>query len=408
MIKHFLHSAGTNLIIVCISIILGIINARVLQAEGKGTVAVYMSVYSIIYALTNLGVRQSSSYYFSKENMDIRDILGVHAISIFLGFFITTTSLLLIFFYLEILNINIFVCFVFIVPLALYTTYTTSFALSNKWIERLNKTKLINPLSFFVGLLFFYFIIDKKTVESYFFSQLFAYFITAVYVYSWARKIDKYSYRLEDFKRLWNNSKKIILKGITYALPLFIYGINYKVDILILNNLPTISKSDIGVYSLGVVFAEMIWQIPAILSMIIFSYSVSNKKEREFSNDIWLKNKKIMLVLIPIIIIYALAAKFFIPILFGNDFLNSYLITFLLLPGTYAIVSFNLLNADLAARGYPSVALIIFSIFAIINILLNHLLVPICGINGAAIASSISYIGATICYVFRYYKLSLT
>ena len=132
------YHAGTNLIIVCISIILGIINARVLQAEGKGTFAVYMSVYSIIYALTNLGVRQSSSYYFSKENMDIRDIFGVHAISIFLGFFITTTSLLLIFFYLEILNINIFVCFVFIVPLALYTTYTTSFALSNKWIERLN------------------------------------------------------------------------------------------------------------------------------------------------------------------------------------------------------------------------------------------------------------------------------
>ena len=69
-------------------------------------------------------------------------------------------------------------------------------------------------------------------------------------------KLINIHYRLEDFKRLWNNSKKIILKGITYALPLFIYGINYKVDILILNNLPTISKSDIGVYSLGVVFLK--------------------------------------------------------------------------------------------------------------------------------------------------------
>ena len=93
--------------------------------------------------------------------------------------------------------------------------------------------------------------------------------------------------------------------------------------------------------------------------MIIFSYSVSNQNEKEFSKDIWLKNKKIMLVLIPMLIIYALATKFFIPILFGNEFLYSYLITFFLLPGTYAIVSFNILNADLAARGYPSVALII-------------------------------------------------
>ena len=159
MIKHFLHSAGTNLIIIVISILLGIINARVLHAEGKGVVAVYMSIYGIIYSLTNLGVRQSSSYYFSKENMDIEDILGVHFFSIIVGFFLTSVSILIIFSYLEILNINIFICFACIIPLALYITYTTSFALSNKWIEKLNKVKLINPISFLIGLLFLYFVI---------------------------------------------------------------------------------------------------------------------------------------------------------------------------------------------------------------------------------------------------------
>jgi len=404
MLKHFMESAGISFIILFISIFQGILIAHTLHAEGKGIIAVYMSIYNVIYTLSNLGIRQSSSFFLSKEKMEIENIVSVQLFAIFFVTILTAISLLIIFNMQNILNYEILIYFFMMIPLALYVTYTTSFALSYRWIEKLNGVKIIISLTFFISLIFFYFVLDKKTIEYYFASQLIAYIFATIYVYSWIDNIEGYRYKVENYKELFINSKKIVTKGITYAFPLFIYGLNYKADIWILNNL--VEPIEIGVYSVGVTFAEIIWQLPMILSIIIFSHSVSDKNSKEFSINLWKKHNLIMLLLLPILILYALFIKTIIPILFGEEFLYSYIITFLLLPGVYSIVSFNILNADLAARGFPMVALNIFLIAAIVNILLNYLVIPIYGINGAAIASSISYIGASLFYIIRYHKLT--
>lgn len=406
MLKHFVQSSGTNFIILFISMFQGILVARVLHAEGKGIIAVYMSIYGIVYALSNLGIGQSSSFLLSKEKLKVQEIASVQIVAICVVTLFTSISLFIIFYIQDILNYEILIYFLLMIPLALYVTYTTSFALSYRWIEKINGIKIIIASILFISLVFFYLLLGLKEIEYYFVSQLIAYLFAAIYVYSWTHRIEGYTYKFDNYKLLLGNSKKIVFKGITYALPLFIYGLNYKVDIWILNSL--VDPIDIGVYSVGVTFAEMIWQLPAILSIIIFSYSVSNKDTKEFSTRLWENNKKIMLLLLPVLVVYALIIKIFIPILFGEEFLYSYMIAFLLLPGTYAVVAFNILNADLAARGFPSVALSIFSIAAIVNIALNYLLIPIYGIDGAAIASSLSYIFASCVYVIRYYQLTFT
>ncbi len=401
-----MQSAGTNFIILFISMFQGVLIARVLHAEGKGVIAVYMSIYGVVYALSNLGIRQSSSFFLSKDKLKVQEIASVQAAAIFFATLFTSISLFVMFYIQDILNYEIFLYFLLMIPFALYVTYTTSFALSYRWIEKLNGVKIIIASVFFMSLVFFYLLLDKKEVEYYFASQLIAYLFASTYVYSWTHQIEGYTYKINNYQQLFTNSKKIVFKGITYALPLFIYGLNYKVDIWILNSL--VDSSEIGVYSVGVTFAEMIWQLPAILSMIIFSYSISEKDTKKFSAELWEKNKKIMLFLLPVLVFYAFIIKIIIPILFGEEFLYSYMITFLLLPGTYAIVTFNILNADLAARGFPSVALSIFVIAAITNIVLNYLLIPIYGIDGAAIASSLSYIAASFFYIIRYYQLTFT
>jgi O-antigen/teichoic acid export membrane protein len=155
-----------------------------------------------------------------------------------------------------------------------------------------------------------------------------------------------------------------------------------------------------------VTFAELIWMLPAILSTLIFSYSVSSKDSNKFSNQLWKKNKLIMIIIIPILICYFYIVDYFLPILYGYEFAGSSFITMCLLPGTYAIISFNILNADMAARGFPRVGLTIFSLSAILNIILNYIFIPIWGISGAAFASSLTYILASLVFLFRYYKLT--
>ena len=165
-----------------------------------------------------------------------------------------------------------------------------------------------------------------------------------------------------------------------------------------------VTNYDIGVYSLGAGFAEMIWLIPSVLSVVIFSYSISDKNSKEFSLKIWSNTKKMMLILLPLLSIFWIIIYFFIPILFGPEFNESSFITLILLPGTYLIIAFNTLNADMAGKGMPMKGVYVFSIGAIINILLNINFIPDFGIIGSAVASSISYTFSAIIYVKIYYN----
>lgn len=404
MLKHFLSSLSTNAIIMIASLLQGIIIARTLHTEGKGEIAVYITIYSLVYSFSNLGIRQSSSYYYSKENVPAPDILNVQFYSIFIASIISSLLMIIIFLMQGLINYNILFYFILTIPFALYTTYTTSFALSNRWINKLNIIKITLALVSILFIIIFYYLLELQDIKYYFISLLIANICTAYYVSTWVKDIDNYGYSLNKINAIYKNSKKILRKGLMYALPLFVYGINYKIDILILNNM--VNKSDIGIYSVGVTFAELIWQIPMILSMIIFSYSVSEKDSKKFSILIWDKNKKIMLSMIPLLFIYGYIIQYLIPQLFGLEFNLSSDITYLLLPGTFAIVSFNILNADLAARGFPHVALKIFIIAGLCNIILNYILIPKYGINGAAIASSLSYIFASLYYTIKYYNIT--
>lgn len=404
MLKHFFQSLGVNFFIIIISTIQGILVARILLAEGKGEIAVFMSIYNIIYALSNLGIRQSSAFYFSTENMKVLDLSRVHVMGVFISFSITSVILFVLFNVNGVFSLPILLSFIFAIPFALYTTYTTSFALSNRWIDKLNVVKLITCIVFFLLFVLFYVLLELRDLRYYFYAFLISHLATFIYVYSWSRRIEGYSLVITNFIKTLKDFKIIVKKGIAYALPLFIYGINFKVDILILNNL--VPTGEIGIYSVGVTFAEIIWQLPAILSMLIFSYSVSDKDPDMFSRNLWNRNKKIMLILIPLLVAYFFTVDFLIPYIYGSEFTYSSRVTLFLLPGTYAIISFNILNADMAARGYPQMALGTFTIAAICNVILNFVLIPFLGIIGAAISSSITYIAASLYFVRIYHKLT--
>jgi O-antigen/teichoic acid export membrane protein len=140
--------------------------------------------------------------------------------------------------------------------------------------------------------------------------------------------------------------------------------------------------------------------------MIFFSYSLSSKNEKKFSNELLKKHNKIMGILIPIILLYGIITYFIIPIIFGINFDNAKFITLILLPGTYAITSFNILNADLSARGFPKYGLIIFTYGALSNIVLNIILIPIFDIYGSALSSTISYIFCSIIFYYKYTSIT--
>jgi len=403
--KDLIISSLSNIFLIITSLFQGILISRILGPEGKGIFAFYMSLFSMIFCFTNFGVRQSTAYLISKKKFNAERFIPVHLFLIILFSGITVLFLYLFSYLQGEYNISFLKYFLFITPLQMYVTFTTSFALADKNINILNIVKVLTSFSLFFFLFLFYYFMKEQSYEYYFIAKTISYTFVSIFIFYWIFFVKKFSLKKEYFSTIIPFSFLAIKRGIPFSLSLLVYTLNFQIDVLILNNLLDISR--VGIYSVGVTFAELIWNIPNILGMILFSYSLSAKNEESFSEKLWDKHNKILLILLPIMIIYAFSIFYLIPILFGQEFDSSKFVSLILLPGTFAIVSFNILNADLSARGKPQYGFYIFTFGLILNIVLNLNLIPKYDIFGAAISSTISYSVCSAIFIFFYKTLSI-
>jgi O-antigen/teichoic acid export membrane protein len=401
-INHFFSTSFIKLFSIVIAFIQGIIIARYLLPEGRGIIAIYLAVINMLLPLSELGIKQSSSYFLSKMKYEVEKIVNTQTITLIISSILTIIILFIIYYFKELDNIFILSFIFFAIPLRIYISFTTAYGLSNREINKINIIQFILIISDFIFVVLFFMLLNLD-VEYYFLSYFLSSLFASIYTFIWLKNKYQISFKI-DLKKYKNESLEIVKKGITYALPLFVIGLNYSVDLLILDFY--VDKSLLGIYAVGVTLAVLIWQLPTILNLLIFSYSVSTKDEKQFSINLWNKSKLLMLILIPITIILTFVLKYLIPLLYGVSFIESYEVIVYLMPGVYFMIAFKLLNGDLAARGYPQIAFYIFSFGAVLNIILNIYLIPIFNIEGAAIASSISYIFCSILFTIKYYTLT--
>ncbi len=402
-IKHFFSTSVLKLFSIFLSFLQGIIIARYLLPEGRGIIAIYLAVVNMLLPLSELGIKQASAYYLSKVKIDITKIVNTQTITLLISSVLTIILLFIIYSIQQLDNFFILLMIFISIPLRIYVSFTTAYGLS---FREINKINIIQFLLIFIDFIFvvIFFVVLKIDLKYYFVSYFLASLVASIYTFVWLKVSYNITFiiNINEYKK---ESFKILKKGISYALPLFVIGLNYSLDLLILDYF--VNKDLIGIYAVGVTLAVLIWQLPTILSFLIFSYSVSTKDEKQFSLNLWNKTKQLMIILIPISFLLTLSFKYLIPFIYGEAYSESFNVILYLMPGVYFMIGFKLLNGDLAARGYPQIALYIFSTGIIINILLNILLIPIYGINGAAIASSISYLFCSIYFVYEYYKITI-
>lgn len=399
-IQHAFSTTGTRVLLTSMSFLQGVIITRYLLPEGRGFIAIYLAIVNMLLPFSELGVKQSSSYFLSKVQMPLNEIINIQTITLLFSTILTWTILFIVFYSQELINTFVLALIFLSIPLRIYISFSTGVALANRQINTIN---IIQFILTFVDLLLviILFIILKLEADYYFIAYFFSSFAAAVYIFFWLNKRHQVTF-IFDFSSYREKALPVIKKGMAYAIPLFVIGLNYSVDIFILNSY--VDNAEIGVYAVGVTLAVLLWQIPNILNLLIFSYSVSTKDEDRFSLTLWNKSKTVMLAMLPVAVLITLAAKYFIPLIYGIEFVRSFDVLMWLMPGVYMMIIFKFLNGDLAARGYPMVAFYIFSFGAILNIVLNVILIPKMGINGAAIASSISYSLSAIIFLMQYYK----
>ncbi|MCQ2480266.1 MAG: polysaccharide biosynthesis C-terminal domain-containing protein, partial [Clostridia bacterium] len=181
-------------------------------------------------------------------------------------------------------------------------------------------------------------------------------------------------------------SWKYIRYGILPMITLILMEVNYKVDVIMLERMGIV-KAEIGVYSLGVMLAQKLWMIPDALKDILTSKLAAGKKEEEVSK---ITRISLWVTLLCVIAMFILG-KPLIRIVFGAEYNGAYNVFVNISLGVLGMVFYKMIYAYNVVNGHKNINFVLLAIAAAANVVLNYFLIQSMGINGAAIASTVSY-----------------
>lgn len=187
------------------------------------------------------------------------------------------------------------------------------------------------------------------------------------------------------------------LKGYIANLLMFF---NYRLDSLIVNAL--LGVASVGIYSIAVAMAEVIWNMAGALSTVMFPH-VSSLERKDANRLTPVVSRNVWFLTLLAVVFAAIVGRWVIEFVFGTVMLGAALPLLLLLPGILALSGAKVLSSYLSGIGRPIYSTYIAAGSVILTVALDLMFIPRYGIAGAAAASSVVYTLTTIAtlVVFR-------
>ena len=159
------------------------------------------------------------------------------------------------------------------------------------------------------------------------------------------------------------------------------------------------NETEVGYYAVAVILIQGIILLPSAIQRVTSPAIASYHGKGEYGNiKKLIKNTmfKTFLITIFFSLLLAIFGKFLIGFLFTEEFLPAYIPLLILLIGYTIYTPIVSVGGTLSSIGKVNISFRISALCALVNIVLNGLLIPKFGIIGAASATSISLIIAVI------------
>lgn len=207
-----------------------------------------------------------------------------------------------------------------------------------------------------------------------------------------------------NFKNLFRKTyfkvyPSILIQGFLPMLSSLLVMINYKLDVIMLKFMD-ISYLDIGLYSVGLSIAEYIWLIPEIFKDVVQKRTSKDNSINSINFSLRMSSTIIVFAFLILIIF----GKIILSFMFGVEYVDAYDVMIILFLGVYSMMYYKLIGTLFLADNKSFQYFIILLSGAIINIVLNFILIPYKGIVGAAFASVFSYTFIGIIFLIIYLK----
>jgi O-antigen/teichoic acid export membrane protein len=401
-IGTFIRQIGVGVI----GLVSAVIIARVYGPVGNGVFALAILVPTLLNTLLNLGVGPANVYFLGSNQVKPHE-----AIKVSIGIFIRL-SILGLFLGISILywksdtlfpgvNQTLLYLGLPLFPVLLLNGYILSIFHGLQDFKTYNKFLIIQPLIFFI-IVITLFIFDNKSLEFLVLAQLLTHIFTSILMMIRVNKLHKVPIEAGKDSEYY---KKAISYGWKSNLSNILAFVNYKADIFLVNFF--MNPLSAGIYVIAVTLGEKLWLISSAVCTVLLprlSELSSDEEKRRVLTP--LISRIVLAVTFSSAALLALISQSFVEIMFGAEYLDSVLPLLTLLPGIVILAVAKVWANDLASRGRPEINTYISAITLISNLLGNILLIPIYGLLGAAMATTLSYFICSVITLIVYMNIT--
>lgn len=261
--------------------------------------------------------------------------------------------------------------------------------------RKMNKSACASLIQSTLMLIFTFLLVLKYGVIGAVAGMVFSYILTTLFLIS-IQKIPKIT-----TKNYFNNLIPIVNFGSKTLLSNIINIINYQADILMIGYFMT--KTDVGIYSVSIMFAKLIWIFPDSMQKITFPliseyYAKEKNKLIQILVDRCMKYSAMFLIFCSSFFVFF--GHIIIDFLFGPEYGSSAIPLNILIIGTVLFGITKSVGSIFASAGKVNLVYKIPFISAASNLILNATLIPMYGINGAAFATTISFSISTMLMLY--------
>lgn len=365
------------------SLVIGVLVARLLGIEGKGALAVVLQVVGIMLAVLNLGVGGANVYFVAKGRVAPGTAVANSALmAALLGLVGAPVLAVLLygrFAVVEGISVATIIIAALAVPLGLLASWLIGVSAGLGDLRLPFFYALASSLTTLaaLGALLLAGSVDITWVVAA--SVAGSVVGTVVVLIGLRRSIWPVHANMASARLMAGYSARTHLAGVAGYL-------HNRQDMLILGWLA--GAGAVGLYSVGVSLAELMWYVPSALGAAILA-KAPHSSDASAHDYVSRSTRIAVLFTVVTAFIGAVSAPWLIRAVYGTSFAPAALAFYLLLPGAFADGVMRPAWSYFASRER------IFWREAtgtmVLNIVLNVVLIPRMGFAGAAIASSVSY-----------------
>lgn len=378
----------TRIGILIVTLATSVIIARTLGPEGKGLYSLVVLVAFVVLHTTHLGIGSGSGYFLGRKGVSLELLAGSwFSISLVIGCVSLGLSLLvvprLVLRLLPDVPVRLVIIALFSIPFALLAANMNALFRANNDFRRYNALAGVAPVSLLAILSVLLFVYPGSKIEAAVVAFLVAYVIAGLAAVGLIMSVVKL--RFHWVKGLM---RKALAFGIQAHFASFLEYLSLRIDLVLINFF--MQTEHVGFYTISVVLVEKIWIVPEVLSVVLHPrVAHSGDEEANRLTSIVCRNTLVVTLLgCAGILVFG---RFLIQFFYGDSFLPSVSPLYLLLPGVIATGLSRIIRSDMLARGYPRLIFWSGLVALCTNVVLNVILIPRYGIDGAAVATSISY-----------------